>query len=99
MRRLLVLAAVATAVLSAAGTAAADPTPPPGAQNLETSFSCNERPYGYYADPETDNQVFHVCLPAQFPDGTEKTYKWSFICPQETHFDQEASTCTRRDDA
>ena len=56
--------------------------------SISDSFTCDSRIYGYYADVENDCQVFHVCLPVQFPDGKEETFKWSFICPEETLFNQ-----------
>ncbi|XP_054281047.1 uncharacterized protein LOC128998741 [Macrosteles quadrilineatus] len=68
-------------------------------ESISTSFSCDGRTYGYYADPDNDCQVFHVCLPVHFDDGEEQTFKWSFICPQETVFNQETFTCAREEDA
>ncbi|MPC10643.1 hypothetical protein E2C01_003282 [Portunus trituberculatus] len=45
----------------------------------ETSFSCQDRPYGYYADVEAECQVFHIC---------NNNAKWSFRCPNQTLFNQ-----------
>ncbi|CAG7629843.1 unnamed protein product [Allacma fusca] len=67
--------------------------------NIVDTFSCQGKTYGYYADVDNDCQIFHICLPATFPDGTEKMFKWSFICPEETIFNQESFTCARADDA
>ena len=53
----------------------------------DLTFSCEGRPYGYYADPATNCQVFHICL----GDGD---IKWSFLCPNQTIFNQ----VRRRDD-
>ena len=47
----------------------------------DLSFSCVGRAYGYYADPSTNCQVFHICL----GDGD---IKWSFLCPNQTIFNQ-----------
>ena len=47
----------------------------------DLSFSCDGRAYGYYADPSTNCQVFHICL----GDGD---IKWSFLCPNQTIFNQ-----------
>ena len=47
----------------------------------DLTFSCEGRPYGYYADPATNCQVFHICL----GDGD---IKWSFLCPNQTIFNQ-----------
>ncbi|XP_034241934.1 uncharacterized protein LOC117645707 [Thrips palmi] len=66
---------------------------------LSERFSCAGRHYGYYADPDNDCQLFHVCLPVQFDDGRGAMYKWSFVCPEETIFNQETFTCSRREDA
>ncbi|XP_033607594.1 U-scoloptoxin(01)-Cw1a-like [Cryptotermes secundus] len=66
---------------------------------ITDSFSCESRIYGYYADVDNECQLFHVCLPVQFADGKEKIFKWSFICPEETVFNQESFTCTRPEDA
>lgn len=66
---------------------------------LSEKFSCAGRHYGYYADPDNDCQLFHVCLPVQFDDGRGSMYKWSFVCPEDTVFNQETFTCSRREDA
>ena len=47
----------------------------------DLNFSCEGRAYGYYADPATNCQVFHICL----GDGD---IKWSFLCPNQTIFNQ-----------
>ncbi|XP_025156399.1 DEP domain-containing protein DDB_G0279099 isoform X2 [Harpegnathos saltator] len=55
----------------------------------ETSFNCRNKIVGsYYADPETDCQVFHVCVSVA---GSIQDYK--FLCPNDTAFDQESQTC------
>lgn len=56
--------------------------------DITDNFSCAGRPYGYYADVENDCQIFHVCLPVTYPDGQERQFRWSFICPEETTFNQ-----------
>lgn len=33
-------------------------------------------------------QIFHVCLPVTYPDGPSRDFRWSFICPEETTFNQ-----------
>ncbi|KAJ8978827.1 hypothetical protein NQ317_018918 [Molorchus minor] len=67
--------------------------------DISDSFHCDGRDYGYYADVENDCQVFHVCLPVTYSDGRNQTFRWSFICPEETVFNQEMFTCTRADEA
>ncbi|XP_052754309.1 uncharacterized protein LOC113509263 [Galleria mellonella] len=64
-------------------------------ENITDTFSCENRTYGYYADVDNDCQIFHVCLPSQAPSGRNVTYRWSFICPNETIFNQEVLVCTR----
>ena len=51
-------------------------------------FTCEGRSYGYYADVANECQIFHICYPVQYPDGQEEMLKWSFICPEQTVFDQ-----------
>ena len=57
-------------------------------ENIVDEFTCDGRVYGYYADVANDCQLFHVCYPVQYPDGQEEMIKWSFICPNQTIFDQ-----------
>ncbi|XP_044739476.1 U-scoloptoxin(01)-Cw1a [Chrysoperla carnea] len=66
---------------------------------ITDSFSCENRTYGYYADVANDCQIFHVCLPVTYADGKERTFRWSFICPEETQFNQENFTCARPEDS
>ena len=56
--------------------------------NIVDEFTCDGRGYGYYADVANDCQLFHVCYPVQYPDGQQEMFKWSFICPNQTIFDQ-----------
>jgi len=58
----------------------------------ETSFSCDGLIFGgYYADPELECQVYHVCL--QDPIDTTNLYPVSFLCPNGTIFNQELFNC------
>ncbi|XP_022218911.2 flocculation protein FLO11 [Drosophila obscura] len=50
----------------------------------KTSFSCRSFGNGYFADMETDCQVFHIC---------EEGRKISFLCPNGTIFQQSELTC------
>merc|ERR1719411_1274304 len=52
----------------------------------DLTFSCVGRAYGYYADPATNCQVFHICA----GDGD---IKWSFLCPNQTIFNQQYFVC------
>ncbi|XP_030760097.1 uncharacterized protein LOC115885353 isoform X1 [Sitophilus oryzae] len=49
------------------------------------SFRCDQRPPGYYSDPEAQCQVWHWCLP--------NGQKFSFLCPNGTIFNQFARVC------
>ena len=53
---------------------------PSGASDLlgqiDTSFSCIDKPYGYYADQANDCRLFHICYPALFPDGRSEIYQY-----------------------
>ena len=57
-------------------------------KNIVDEFTCEGKRYGYYADVANDCQIFHICYPVQYPDGQEEMFKWSFICPNQTVFDQ-----------
>ena len=35
-----------------------------------------------------DAKIFHICYPVTYADGEEEMFKWSFICPNGTIFDQ-----------
>ncbi|KAK7024222.1 hypothetical protein SK128_004556 [Halocaridina rubra] len=61
--------------------------------SIDTSFTCADRPYGYYADEDNSCRVFHVCNPALFSDGEIQTYQYSFMCGEGTVFDQNEMTC------
>ncbi|XP_076034928.1 uncharacterized protein LOC143021377 [Oratosquilla oratoria] len=61
--------------------------------NIDTSFQCADRPYGFYADQGNDCRVFHVCNPYLFEDGRVETYQYSFMCGEGRIFDQEKLTC------
>ncbi|XP_066967351.1 uncharacterized protein [Macrobrachium rosenbergii] len=68
-------------------------------KNIRNTFSCDGLSYGYYADVDNDCQIFHICYPYPQSDGSTFMYKWSFICPEKTIFNQETLTCTRPEDA
>ncbi|XP_040580542.2 uncharacterized protein [Lepeophtheirus salmonis] len=56
----------------------------------ETSFSCEGQVEGgYYADPDTECQAFHVCA----ADGEGGLAKYSFLCGNGTIFNQKAFIC------
>uniref|UniRef100_A0A336MUW2 CSON001644 protein n=1 Tax=Culicoides sonorensis TaxID=179676 RepID=A0A336MUW2_CULSO len=69
-------------------------------ENISDGFSCKNKSNGYYADPQNDCQIFHVCHNVDY--GMTRrgrkmmVYRWSFICPEETVFDQNQYTCVRK---
>merc|ERR1712121_220852 len=56
----------------------------------ETAFACDGQvDGGYYADPEAECQVFHICT----ADGAGGLAKYSFLCPNGTLFNQNYFVC------
>ncbi|KAF4517469.1 hypothetical protein B566_EDAN004508, partial [Ephemera danica] len=55
-----------------------------------TSFDCRDKSIGgYYADPEADCQMFHVCVHLS----NNEVQDFRFLCPNDTMFDQENQIC------
>ncbi|CAB3223088.1 unnamed protein product [Arctia plantaginis] len=52
------------------------------------TFTCDDKLPGYYADPETQCQVWHWCVPTI---GANRLY--SFICAPGTAFNQRTRVC------
>jgi hypothetical protein len=60
------------------------------AEAPETEFSCDTGVNGgYYADPDAECQVFHICT----QDGNGGLAKYSFLCPNGTIFNQNYFIC------
>jgi len=60
------------------------------AEAPETGFACDGQvDGGYYADPEAECQVFHICT----ADGQGGLSKYSFLCPNGTLFNQNYFIC------
>merc|ERR1719493_146810 len=56
----------------------------------ESGFSCEGQvDGGYYADPEAECQVFHICT----ADGAGGLSQYSFLCPNGTVFNQNYFIC------
>lgn len=51
----------------------------------KTSFSCRGRDSGYYADTETDCQVYHMC--------DQQGRQFDYMCPNATLFQQRMLVC------
>ncbi|XP_023214565.1 uncharacterized protein LOC111617518, partial [Centruroides sculpturatus] len=65
--------------------------------SIRTNFFCDKD--GYFADVENHCQIFHVCH-TSFEEGKEpRTRQWSFICGNQTIFDQLTQTCAFPEDA
>merc|ERR1719191_2460213 len=56
----------------------------------ESGFTCDGQvDGGYYADPEAECQVFHICT----ADGAGGLSQYSFLCPNGTVFNQNYFIC------
>ncbi|KAH9368613.1 hypothetical protein HPB48_004632 [Haemaphysalis longicornis] len=64
-----------------------------------SNFSCDGRPYGYYADVELECAYFHVCTVKPGADGWRVFVANSFRCEEDHVFDQEQFECRERDEA
>lgn len=61
------------------------PTSDPTPEIPKTSFTCRGRDTGYYADTETDCQVYHMC--------DQQGRQFSYTCPNTTLFQQRMLVC------
>lgn len=66
---------------------------------LKETFSCEGLRFGYYADMDNDCKIFHICHPRQLADGSGIMEHYSFICGNQTVFNQFSQTCSHPDDA
>jgi hypothetical protein len=67
---------------------------------VKQTFNCEGKEYGYYADVDNACQIFHICLPVQDDAGKIiETNQWSFVCGNQTVFDQQTLTCNYPTDA
>lgn len=57
-----------------------------------SSFTCLNRQVGYYADMEAECKVYHFCLLGDY-NGQEVYQRVSYMCVNETVFDQRALDC------
>jgi len=66
----------------------------------DRSFTCDSRPYGYYADVANECRIFHVCVPLEDDAGEViETQQFSFFCGNTTVFSQDSLTCAHEADA
>ncbi|XP_013793541.1 basic proline-rich protein-like, partial [Limulus polyphemus] len=62
---------------------------------IDITFSCFGRPYGFYADIKNQCKIYHVCKPVTDAAGNVMRYlRYSFVCPNQTVFDQRGLVCT-----
>ncbi|KAK7084001.1 hypothetical protein SK128_025754, partial [Halocaridina rubra] len=67
---------------------------------LQTTFTCEDLPYGYYADVDNNCELFHVCLPIADDIGAlVETAHFTFVCGNQTVFSQESLTCAHQEEA
>lgn len=66
---------------------------------IRTSFSCDGLGYGYYADPDNDCKIFHICQSFKMSDGSIYNNHWSFVCGNQTVFNQVSLSCSHPEDA
>jgi len=64
---------------------------------LRTGFQCTND--GYFADVENACQVFHVCHAQTDPEGRPIMNHWSFLCGNQTVFNQLTLTCAFEEEA
>jgi hypothetical protein len=64
---------------------------------LKTGFQCTDD--GYFADVENNCQVFHVCHAQTDPEGKTTMNHWSFLCGNQTVFNQLTLTCAWEEEA
>ncbi|XP_035224909.1 uncharacterized protein LOC118197504 [Stegodyphus dumicola] len=64
---------------------------------VKTTFSCFYD--GYYADVDNECQIFHVCHTVESEDGSRNIQQWSFLCGNQTIFNQLTLSCSDPEDA
>lgn len=67
--------------------------------NMRTNFNCDGLGYGYYADQENDCKIFHVCQSFKMSDGSIYNNHWSFMCGNQTVFNQVSLSCSHPEDS
>jgi len=64
---------------------------------VRSTFTCFAN--GYYADVDNNCQIFHICSSADNADGSHEQHMYSFLCGNQTVFNQLTFTCTYPEDA
>ncbi|XP_064467586.1 uncharacterized protein LOC135378461 [Ornithodoros turicata] len=66
--------------------------------SVKTSFQCPAR-NGYFADVDNNCQIFHVCNTIPKEDGSVEVQQYSFLCGNQTVFNQFSLTCSLPEDS
>ncbi|KAH6948424.1 hypothetical protein HPB50_024365 [Hyalomma asiaticum] len=102
MKAFIVLAAVAVAAIALPRSKRAAYELPDGAEFLvggfRTSFTCPAK-NGYFADVDNNCQIFHVCNVVTHADGNTEVQQYSFLCGNQTVFNQMSLTCAFAEEA
>jgi hypothetical protein len=62
-----------------------------------STFTCNKRVTGYYADVKLDCRIYHFCTQMDGIDGP--TYqRMSYLCLEDSYFDQGDLNCVKHSD-
>lgn len=104
MKALLVLAFVCIVTVNAASRAKrAAYELPDGAEiligSVKTSFACPQGAFGYFADVDNNCNIFHICHPVTDEDGVTETQQFTFLCGNQTVFNQLSFTCAYPEEA
>ncbi|XP_037092194.1 uncharacterized protein LOC119112205 [Pollicipes pollicipes] len=67
--------------------------------DIKPGFSCEGKPYGYYADMANDCRIFHICQPVDVSGDSIFYTRYSFFCGKQTRFDQSMLSCLHDEDA
>jgi len=65
--------------------------------NINPSFQCSSP--GYFADIDSNCQLFNVCINQEFPDGKVELAQYTFACGNQTVFNQFSMTCASPEEA
>lgn len=67
--------------------------------SVRTNFACPDGAVGYFADTDNDCKIFHVCNTVVQEDGSGSTQQYSFLCGNQTMFNQLTFTCSLPEDS
>lgn len=64
---------------------------------IRTGFQCQQD--GYFADVDNNCQIFHVCHRETDAEGKETQRQWTFLCGNQTVFNQLSLTCSYEEES